>query len=69
MDAAIHWTIKGERIGDRARPLAAKTMARIEDGLERKGAEPFLHIQRGEFRNRSVSDPGPTISRGSHCAP
>ncbi|MBM4711072.1 DNA cytosine methyltransferase [Rhodococcus hoagii] len=59
--AAIDWTIKGERIGDRARPLAAKTMARIEDGLKRMGAEPFLHIQRGEFRNRSVSDPGPTI--------
>lgn len=38
--AAIDWTIKGERIGDRARPLAPKTLARIEAGL-RKFAGPF----------------------------
>ncbi|WP_237169000.1 DNA cytosine methyltransferase [Prescottella equi] len=33
--AAIDWTIKGERIGDRARPLAPKTLARIEAGLQK----------------------------------
>ncbi|MEV4415001.1 DNA cytosine methyltransferase [Catellatospora sp. NPDC049609] len=31
--AAIDWTDLGTRIGDRATPLAAKTMARIEAGL------------------------------------
>ncbi|MGS2805375.1 DNA cytosine methyltransferase [Nocardia sp. MW-W600-9] len=33
--AAIDWSIEGERIGDRAKPLAAKTIARIEAGLEK----------------------------------
>lgn len=33
--AAIDWTIPGTRIGDRARPLAAKTRARIAAGIAR----------------------------------
>lgn len=33
--AAIDWSIPGQRIGDRDRPLAAKTIARIEAGLAR----------------------------------
>jgi DNA (cytosine-5)-methyltransferase 1 len=32
---AIDWTIRGERIGDRTKPLAAKTLARIEAGIRR----------------------------------
>ncbi len=40
---AIDWTTKGERIGDRKRPLAAKTMERIQYGLTRFGGHnPFL---------------------------
>jgi DNA (cytosine-5)-methyltransferase 1 len=38
--AAIDWTIPGQRIGDRAKPLAEKTLARIEAGL-RKFARPI----------------------------
>lgn len=33
--AAIDWTLPGERIGDRTRPLAAKTLQRIGAGLAR----------------------------------
>lgn len=33
--AAIDWSISGQRIGDRARPLADKTLARIAAGIER----------------------------------
>lgn len=33
--AAIDWTLPGQRIGDRARPLAAKTRARIAAGARR----------------------------------
>lgn len=40
---AIDWTLVGERIGDRARPLAAKTLARIEAGL-RRYARP-IHLE------------------------
>ncbi|QRY62739.1 DNA cytosine methyltransferase [Gordonia sp. PDNC005] len=31
----IDWSLEGQRIGDRARPLADKTMARIQAGIDR----------------------------------
>jgi DNA (cytosine-5)-methyltransferase 1 len=34
---AIDWSLKGERIGDRSKPLAEKTLARIRAGLEKYG--------------------------------
>ena len=37
--AAIDWSVRGERIGDRPRPLADKTLRRIEAGI-RKLARP-----------------------------
>ena len=37
--SAIDWSLKGERIGDRAKPLAAKTVARILAGLEKFGGQ------------------------------
>jgi DNA (cytosine-5)-methyltransferase 1 len=40
--AAIDWTLTGERIGDRARPLADKTMQRIRAGLERYARPELL---------------------------
>lgn len=40
---AIDWTVPGQRIGDRAKPLAPKTVARIEAGL-RRYARPF-HLE------------------------
>lgn len=39
--AAIDWTIPGQRIGDRDKPLAPKTLARIKAGLE-KYVRPLL---------------------------
>src|SRR5690606_24312059 len=33
--SAIDWTIRGQRIGDRKRPLAEKTRARIAAGIAR----------------------------------
>lgn len=36
---AIDWTLRGERIGDRARPLAPKTLARIRAGLAKYGEQ------------------------------
>jgi DNA (cytosine-5)-methyltransferase 1 len=43
--AAIDWALPGERIGDRARPLAAKTRARIAAGLA-KYTRP-IHLEAG----------------------
>ncbi|GAB6903034.1 DNA cytosine methyltransferase [Kineosporia succinea] len=45
--AAIDWTLPGTRIGDRAKPLADKTLARIRAGIE-KYARPVV------VRNNSV---------------
>ncbi len=40
---AIDWSIPAQRIGDRAKPLAEKTMRRIREGLRRYGmAEPLI---------------------------
>ena len=39
---AIDWSIEAPRIGDRTRPLAEKTMARIRYGLERYGRQPLI---------------------------
>lgn len=43
--AAIDWTMPGQRIGDRAKPLAPKTVARIKAGIARYWA-PF-HLEAG----------------------
>lgn len=40
--AAIDWSVPGGRIGDRERPLADKTMARIRAGLARYGRPPVF---------------------------
>jgi DNA (cytosine-5)-methyltransferase 1 len=37
---AIDWSLKGQRIGDRKRDLSPKTIARIQAGLAKFGAEP-----------------------------
>lgn len=58
---AIDWTIPGQRIGDRAKPLAPKTLARIEAGLDRF-ARPIVVPAGGTWRNdaTAVTDPIPT---------
>ncbi|MCO6011451.1 DNA cytosine methyltransferase [Actinoallomurus purpureus] len=58
---AIDWSLPGQRIGDRAKPLAPKTIARIEAGLE-KFARPMVVPAGGTWRNdaTSVTDPMPT---------
>ncbi|MEV4494054.1 DNA cytosine methyltransferase [Micromonospora coxensis] len=60
--AAIDWTLTGERIGDRSRPLAPKTLARIEAGLQRYARPPFLALLRSDrARTVPVDQPLATI--------
>jgi DNA (cytosine-5)-methyltransferase 1 len=40
----IDWSQKAQRIGDRKKPLAAKTLARIELGLKKFGPQPFVTL-------------------------
>ena len=60
--AAIDWSLPGTRIGDRTRPLAAKTRARIAAGIERYW-RPFTleaaghtYERRPGVRTRDVMD-------------
>lgn len=61
----IDWTIAGESIFARKRPLAPATMRRIVEGLKRFGGPelaPFiLHLTHGA-RPRSVDAPLPTVT-------
>ncbi|WP_231644841.1 DNA cytosine methyltransferase, partial [Sciscionella sediminilitoris] len=50
--SVIDWTTPGERIGDRAKPLSDKTIARIRAGLERY-ARPML-VPSGGTRNEDA---------------
>jgi DNA (cytosine-5)-methyltransferase 1 len=59
---AIDWALPAERIGDRTRPLAAKTIARIEAGLKRYARPPFLTpLRSGRPRTMQVTDPFATV--------
>src|SRR5690606_9478198 len=58
----IDWSLEGQSIFGRKRPLAPKTLARIAEGLRRFGgpaAEPFLMLL---TRVRSLDEPLPTIT-------
>lgn len=62
--AVIDWSIKGESIFSRKRPLAPKTLARIEAGLKKFGGESFIAILRGRSVTSDVESPLPTITAG-----
>lgn len=70
--AAIDWSIPGQRIGDRDKPLAVKTMARIRAGLERYASDPFLTVHRGDrggndLRTSPIGAPTPALTAsGNH---
>lgn len=57
---AIDWSLPGQRIGDRAKPLADKTLKRIEAGLK-KFAKPMVVPAGGTWRDTGtpLSEPMP----------
>jgi DNA (cytosine-5)-methyltransferase 1 len=60
---AIDWSIPGQRIGDRAKPLAEKTLKRIEAGLKKFARPvPMMVPAGGTWRDAAVSvgEPMPT---------
>jgi DNA (cytosine-5)-methyltransferase 1 len=50
--AAIDWSIPGQRIGDRAKPLADKTLARIQAGLKKFARPITLEAAGNTFERR-----------------
>jgi DNA (cytosine-5)-methyltransferase 1 len=62
--AAIDWSIPGQRIGDRAKPLAEKTLKRIEAGLKKFAHPvPMLVPSGGTWRDAAVSVGEPMPAR------
>jgi DNA (cytosine-5)-methyltransferase 1 len=49
---AIDWSLPGQRIGDRAKPLADKTLARIRAGLEKYARPISLEAAGNTFERR-----------------
>lgn len=71
----IDWSLKGESIFKRKRPLAPRTIDRIEAGLRKFGGEPFIAVLRGTNARQTgawakpITDPLGTISAGGiHAA-
>ena len=57
--SAIDWSLEGTRIGDRPKPLAPKTLARIQAGLDKFcGEDAFLmrhYTPRGSYEQMATS--------------
>lgn len=71
----IDWSIPGQDLRERSRPLAPKTLARIEAGLRKFGGEAFIAVLRGTNDRqsgawaKSLDAPLGTISAGGvHAA-
>lgn len=72
----IDWSVRGESIFSRKKPLAEATLNRIERGMTRfwgDGAKPFLTILRGTSTVRDIARPLPSVTTsGAHfglCEP
>jgi DNA (cytosine-5)-methyltransferase 1 len=62
----IDWGLLGQRIGDRTKPLAEKTIARIRAGIERYWG-PFITVHRHEYRVRDINAALQTVAAaGNH---
>ncbi|MFC7246045.1 DNA cytosine methyltransferase [Catellatospora aurea] len=63
--AAIDWTDVGERIGDKTRPLAAATVARIRHGLDMfTDRQTLITVNHGDSDSRALPiDGGPLPTR------
>ena len=68
----IDWSIPGQSIFTRHKPLAPATLRRIEAGLRKFGgatAGPFIVILRNHSTARGLDEPAPTITTsGAHLA-
>lgn len=58
----IDWSLPSQAISERKKPLSANTMRRIEAGLRRFGARPFVLQQQSGGIARDTADPVPTIA-------
>lgn len=65
----IDWTLTGQSIFNRKKPLERATVERIMAGLDRFGGEPlkpFLVVLRNHMDGKSIDGPLPTITAGAN---
>jgi DNA (cytosine-5)-methyltransferase 1 len=65
----IDWSIPGESIFTRKRPLARTTLERIAAGLRKfcgEAAEPFLVVLRQHMDGKSINEPLPCLTAGGN---
>ncbi len=65
----IDWSLPGQSIFRRTKPLAPATMERIAAGLKKfggKNAEPFLVVLRNHGAGRSLNEPVPALTAGGN---
>jgi DNA (cytosine-5)-methyltransferase 1 len=62
----IDWSLHGQSIFTRKRPLSKNTLRRIEAGLKRFGGGPFLAVMKGQSNAADVDLPMPTLT--AHAA-
>lgn len=61
---AIDWSIQGQRIGDRDKPLSPKTMARIQAGLDKYGTKE-LQLEAAGNQYDAADPKHPQFGQGS----
>lgn len=61
-DGVIDWSLPIGSISGRKRPLAANTMRRIKEGMERHGGEPIIIAMEHGGRSIPASLPLPTVT-------
>lgn len=64
----IDWTLLGQRIGDRTKPLAEKTLARIRAGIERYWAPLLVEAAGNTYDAANPKHPGHGRSDGYYRA-
>ncbi|MEU2002030.1 DNA cytosine methyltransferase [Rhodococcus sp. NPDC019627] len=52
----IDWTLEGKRIGDRAKPLAEKTLARIQKGMDRYWGPLMVPVEGRDGKEAAPAD-------------
>lgn len=65
----IDWSLPGQSIFKRKKPLAPATMERIAAGLKKfggKNADPFLVVLRNHAAGRSLDEPVPALTAGGN---
>lgn len=67
--SAIDWTLPAVRIGDRAKPLSPKTMARITEGLRRHGGALAVPVEGRQGKTAApVTEPLRTMTARNETA-